>query len=145
MSRREPTPPRGGAGVARELISFRRAAAVLAAVAVGAGLSSCAGGNALALARKACGDVDRSLSAYRSSQQAPDSTQSEAEQALALSQLRAALQIAANAAGENSQWQALMTTLSESTRVPESDLVHALTAQCAVAEGGGQEPPATAG
>lgn len=142
MSRSKQAPPRGGAGVARGLTFLRGAAAVSVAAALGAGLSGCASSNGLALARKACSDVDRSLSLYQSSEQLPMSSRSEAEQAQALDQLRAALPIAASAAGDDSQWQALMTTLSESTRVPESDLVHALAAQCAVADGNG-EPPVT--
>lgn len=119
-------------------LSLRKGAAVLSvAAALGACLSGCVGSNGLALARNACTDVDRSLSIYNSSQQLPASSRSEAEQAQALEQLREALPIAASAAGENSQWQALMTTLSESTRVPESDLVHALSAQCAAVDGSG--------
>jgi len=34
-----------------------------------------------------------------------------------------------------------MTTLSDSTRLPESELTYALQAQCAVASGNGVEPP----
>lgn len=122
----------------------RGAALVPAAAFLGAVLSGCAGSHGLALARQACNDVNRSLAIYQSSQKLPAS-ESQAEQEQALSQLRAALPIAASAAGEDSQWQALMTTLSESTRVPESGLVHALSAQCAVVESSGQDSSATGG
>jgi len=54
-----------------------------------------------------------------------------------MADLRAALPIAAVAAGQSAQWQPLMTTLSESSRVPEQYLVKALTAECADADGGG--------
>jgi len=58
-------------------------------------------------------------------------------------QLREALPLAAEAADANGQWQALMTTVSESNRVPEQYLVTALRAQCAVANAsvGGEPPP----
>ena len=44
----------------------------------------------------------------------------------AYTQLRLALPIAAEAAYRDGQWQALMTTVSESNRVPETTLVPAL-------------------
>ena len=48
-----------------------------------------------------------------------------------MAQLRDALPLAATAAGEAGQYQALMATLDESDHLPESLLVHALGAQCA--------------
>jgi len=138
----EPALARGGPGLARGL---RAAAALGAALALALGLSSCANSDGLALARKACALVDRSLSLYRSAQEAPGTPRAAAEQSEALNELHAALPIAATAAGEASQWQALMTTLSDSTRMSESTLVYALSAQCSVADGNGEEPqPSTA-
>ncbi|MGD0320358.1 MAG: hypothetical protein ABSC00_01945 [Acidimicrobiales bacterium] len=118
-------------------------AAAVTAIVLVAGVSGCANHNGLALARQACGHVDRSLAIYRSVERSPGSAGTAGEQARALAQLRNALPIAASAAQEATQWQALMTTLAESARVPESDLVHALEAQCAVARGNGVAPPPT--
>ncbi len=58
-------------------------------------------------------------------------------------QLRQALPIAAQAAYHDGQWQALMTTVSESNRVPETTLVSSLRAQCQQADSSafGQAPP----
>jgi len=117
--------------------------AVVVAMVLAAGISRCTNRNGLALARQACSHVDRSLAIYRSAERSPGSAGAAGEQAQALAQLRSALPITASAAGEATQWQALMTTLSESARVPESDLVHALEAQCAVARGNGVAPPPT--
>jgi hypothetical protein len=113
------------------------AVAVVVAMVLAAGISGCTNRNGLALARQACSHVDRSLAIYHSAERSPGSAGAAGEQAQALAQLRSALPITASAAGEATQWQALMTTLSESARVPESDLVHALEAQCAVPNGNG--------
>ena len=55
----------------------------------------------------------------------------------ALDQVRLALPLAALAAGEDTSWQALEATLSESSRVPLSNLVTALSAQCSSPGGDG--------
>ncbi len=55
----------------------------------------------------------------------------------ALDQVRAALPLAAEAAGEDTTWQPLVATLSESNRVPLRFLLPALAAQCAGASGQG--------
>lgn len=127
--------------MARRLTSFSGASAVVAAVALAAGLSSCATSNGRALAQKACHHVALSLASYRRAQASPGSADAARERANAQTQLRAALPIAATAAGDSSQWQALMATLSNSTRVPESVLVHALEAQCALASSPNAQPP----
>ncbi len=98
-------------------------------------LSGCASSNALALARQACGHVDQSVALFARSQ-SEQGTAAAADRTSALKQLRAGLPQAATAAGEDGQWQALMTTISESSRVPESDLVRALRLQCAVTRSG---------
>lgn len=49
----------------------------------------------------------------------------------ALDQIRAAVPLAAEAAGEDTTWQALEATLSESSRVPLHYLLPTLAAQCA--------------
>ena len=59
----------------------------------------------------------------------------------AQTQLQNASPLATVAAGQAPQWQALMATLAESSRLPESDLVRALQAQCAAtADGRGRGP-----
>jgi hypothetical protein len=70
----------------------------------------------------------------------PGSTTREDLQRTAALQLEAAQRKAAVAAGEDAEWQALMTTISESPRIPEGYLVHALEEQCQVASSpGGQD------
>ncbi|MHB1712693.1 MAG: hypothetical protein ACYCV7_15060, partial [Acidimicrobiales bacterium] len=92
------------------------------------------------LARSACVHIDRSLHLYKEASVAPDRAQAHALGQQAYIELRDALPIAAAAAGQNAQWQALMTTVSESNQLPESDLVKALTAQCASANRTNQFP-----
>lgn len=117
----------------------RRLATAAAVAALGAGgMAGCASSDALALARQACGHVQRSLTLYRAAQGASSPADQQARTQQALGELRLALPLAATAAGEAPQWQALMTTLTESSRVPEGDLVIALQQQCADASAGGQ-------
>lgn len=104
--------------------------------------SGCAHSDALALAQKACQHVDKSLALYKASTQSTSPSAAQADRAAALQQLRDALPLAATAAGEDPTWQAFVTTLSESNRVPESDLVIALRQQCADVANGGQGPSA---
>ncbi|MDE3086769.1 MAG: hypothetical protein KGJ77_08380 [Acidobacteriota bacterium] len=117
----------------------RATAALAACVVAGAVATACSRGDALALARQACGNVQRSIALYDRSTTEPSAAR-QADAAAAVAQLRAALPLAAKAAGEDSQWQALVTTLSESSRVAEADLVPALRAQCADAATSGSTP-----
>lgn len=109
------------------------------------GLSGCSNGHALSLVRQACTHVERSLALYQASATAASPAAQQSESAAALSELRRALPLASSAAGENAQWQAFSITLSESSRVPLSDLVPALRQQCSDVSNGGQGPatPAT--
>ena len=116
-----------------------------AAVALAVALSGCAQHDGQALVRQACTHVDRSLSLYRSSLTTADPAEAASERAKAQSELRDALPGAATAAGEDSQYLALMTTLAESDHLPESLLVHALSAQCSAAAAGDQPVPGVAG
>ena len=113
--------------------------ALAACVVAGAVATACSRGDALTLARQACDHVHRSIALYARSTTDPPASRA-ADAAAAVAQLRAALPLAATAAGEDSQWQALVTTLSESSRVPESDLVPALQAQCADTATSGSTP-----
>ena len=106
-----------------------------------AGLAGCANQAAFGLVQQACRHVEASLSLYRSSQSQADPTVAAHDLARAQTQLQTASPLASEAAGEAPQWQALMATLAENTRLPESDLVHALSAQCASVRDGGNIVP----
>ena len=112
-------------------------ASVGAAAAVILGLSGCGNSAALGLVQQACHHVELSLALYRSSLTEADPQRAAQERAQEEKQLEVASPLAAIAAGQAPQWQAFMATLAENSRLPESDLVHALQAQCgAVAAGG---------
>lgn len=119
----------------------RWAAGIGLLAAAGLGLSACGDGGASS-ARLACGHVSTSLALYKRSVAATDPSSATRLADLANLQLSEALGEAAQAASENGQWQALMTTLAEQGRVPESDLVGALTAQSAVADSSNANEPA---
>ena len=112
-------------------------------IGCGLGLAACSG-NGQALAQAACVHVDKSISLYKQGIATTDPTRSAALDQQAYVQLVDALPLAAQAAGKDSQWQALMTTVSESSRVSESHLVGALTDQCGMADQSNPfEPPPT--
>jgi hypothetical protein len=87
--------------------------------------------------------VDQSLALYRVSLSNPNPVLAARQRAQASAELQAAQPLATVAAGEAPQWQALMATLAENARLPESDLVVALRDQCAVAENDGALIPNT--
>ncbi len=125
----------------------RASVAVCTVVVVAGGLAGCANHDGTDLARQACRHVRSSLALYQSSLHAPSPAVATAQQSQAVAQLRDALPLAATAAGEAGQFQALMATLAESDDLPESLLVHALSAQCAAADSSGgliPTPPPTA-
>jgi hypothetical protein len=126
-----------------------RAAATGVAFVMGIGvtLSACGNGGQ-ALAEQACTHIDRSISLLRQSSRPAGSTHSAQLEQEAYVELRKALPLTAEAAYDNAQWQALMTTVSESNRVPETTLIPALQAQCTDANAsqspfGGQAPPSS--
>ncbi len=96
--------------------------------------AGCSSQDALTLARQSCTYVNRSIALYQSSLTAKTPKQRRALLDEAYSRLSLALQPAALASTDDSQWQALMATISESSRVSESVLVSALQQQCAVAD-----------
>jgi hypothetical protein len=112
-------------------------------VVVAMALAGCATHNGTDLARQACQHVERSLTLYRASLHATSPGVAKAQQAQAVAELQVALPMAATAAGEAGQFQALMSTLAESDHLPESYLVHALGEQCAAADSNGGILPAT--
>ena len=111
--------------------------AAAGALAVAVVLAGCASSDGTALALQACTHVERSVALYDSSLHQADPRRAGSERQRAVVQLHEALPTAATAAGEDGQYQALMSTLAESDHLPESLLVHALSAQCAAARSGG--------
>jgi hypothetical protein len=115
---------------------------VAVTVGLAVGLTGCANGAALGLVQQACHHVKLSLTLYRASLHEPDTALAAHENEEAAAQLQAASPLATEAAGEAPQWQALMATLAENSRLPESALVSALQEQCAsVANGGNPGAP----
>ncbi|HVC24287.1 MAG TPA: hypothetical protein VND23_00890 [Acidimicrobiales bacterium] len=112
-------------------MSRPRRVASVAATAICAGVlaAGCSGGSGT-LGRHACAEVATSLRQFDAAQRSRDAHAASALRASALTALRRALPLAALAASSDGQWQALEATLSESSRVPESELVSALVAQC---------------
>jgi hypothetical protein len=106
-------------------------------VALSLALSGCGNSAALGLVHEACHHVELSLSLYRSSLKEPDPRRAAQERVEAEQQLEIASPLASIAAGEAPQWQAFMATVAENSRLPESDLVHALQAQCGAVSAGG--------
>jgi hypothetical protein len=111
---------------------------------LGASLAAC-GNQGIGLARQACDDVGRSITLLHRADRSPDSPGAAQLDHKAYAELLAALPIAAQATYVDNQWQALMTTLSQSSQVPESQLVPALQAECRVANHSvfNQAPPPT--
>ncbi len=120
----------------------RLAAAAFVITGFGASLSAC-GNSGATLAKQACTHINRSITLLKKSELKVDEDDAARLKQEAYDQLRAALPIAAEAAYNDGQWQALMTTVSESNRVPETTLVGALQAQCKAADATifGQTPP----
>lgn len=120
----------------------RRVAGSIAVVGAGIALAACGGGGT-ALAQQACTHVDRSIALYKQAAGDSDPARAAALTQQASLQLRLALPLAAQAASQDGQYQALMTTVAESSRVSEGDLVTALTDQCSSANSsnGGEPPP----
>jgi hypothetical protein len=113
---------------------FKVAGAVAVFFAAAIVLTGCAHQDAAGLAQKACTHVERSLSLEQRAATA-EAGVARNLRSRALAQLSEALPLAAVAAGKDTQYQALDATLSEATRVPESNLVYALSAQCAGVRG----------
>ncbi len=106
------------------------------ALLCGTVLTGCAHQDASGLVDQACSKIERGLAAERQAASAGPVEASRLKSE-ALGYIRAALPLAAVAAGEDTTWQALDATLSESNRVPLSYLLPALAAQCAGVSGGG--------
>jgi hypothetical protein len=124
------------------LSALRRLALPVVVVGLGLGLGAC-GNSGLTLAKQACSHINRSIALLHESDRAPDQAAVGRLQNQAYDELRLALPLAAQAAYADGQWQSLMTTISESNRVPETTLESALSAQCVEADSSvfGQTPP----
>jgi hypothetical protein len=109
------------------------APAVAALLALTITLAGCGQNGGDALARQACQHVERSLRLYAQAEKATSSDVALSKVNQAYKELREALPLAALATSANGQWVALETTLTESARVDESQLVNALSSECAVA------------
>jgi hypothetical protein len=96
----------------------------------GAAFTGCSSQDAAPLASQACAHVERALTAAHKAAAAGPSEAAQLQSEV-VDQVRAALPFAARAAGDNTTWQPLDATLSESNRVPVRLLLPALAAQCA--------------
>jgi hypothetical protein len=111
----------------------RHTAAAALVVGIGLSLSAC-GNSGTTLAQQACAHINRSIALLKKSEHHSNPSEAAKLQLEAYNQLRDALPITAEAAYDDGQWQALMTTVSESNRVPETLLVGALQQQCTAAD-----------
>ncbi len=105
----------------------RRGRGTLYLAAMAAALSGCGGASARTEAHIACRHVAASLATLR---HPTGAAQSSEQRSRALVELRQALPPAAQAAAQSPRYGPLATTLSESNRVPEQRLIHALRAEC---------------
>ena len=115
---------------------LRAARIPVVAVALSAGpallLSGCSNGGA-ALAQAACVHVYDSIRLYTEAEHATSRAAVRAKVDRATNELDQALQLAAQANSANPAFNPLMTTLQETGRTPESNLIAALRAQCEAA------------
>ncbi len=102
-----------------------------AAVLFSGTLLTACGNSATHNAQQACRYVQESISDYHLSNSQANPALSAGLQKKALVLLGKALPLAAVASGANGQYQALQTTLSQTSMVPEHLLINALTRQCA--------------
>jgi hypothetical protein len=98
-------------------------------------LSSCGTSGAVTDARASCVFVKRAV-ALQSQSEAPalTATQRNSLEGRAMSELLRATSKAADATSIDGSWNALMTTINESERVPLKNLVPSLTRLCKVAD-----------
>jgi hypothetical protein len=113
-----------------------------ALLASGTALAACAA-SAGDLARASCAHVNTSVALYQRATRTGDPATATTLRTRAYLELLAAIPIAAQAAYHDIQWESLSATLSEANRVPESELLPSLQAQCHNADASvfGQLPP----
>jgi hypothetical protein len=148
MSGRQPVPSRIRGQLAwliacaTRVLRPRVLLAVAITVILGASLAAC-GNQGIGLARQACTHVGRSITLLHQADRSPESSSAADLNHKAYIEMLAALPIAAEATYVDNQWQALMATLSQSSQVPEAQLVPALQAECRMANNSvfNQTPP----
>lgn len=104
-------------------------------------LAACSTGDQQA--EQACVHVARSITLYNQSLHQKNETTAADEQRSAQKQLQIAEPLAADATSANGQWNGLQTTLIESERVSEGNLLVALQSECAGVVTGGSSPKTT--
>lgn len=109
-------------------------AAVVLSGGVGVLLAACSN-SGTALAQKACVHVHSSIRLYTEAEHATDTSVARKKAYEAIGQLEQAEQTAAQANSANPAFNPLMTTLQEIGRTSEANLIPALRAQCAAANG----------
>lgn len=108
---------------------------LVAIVLTGVVLSSCGAGGAVTDARAACVVVKRAIILEnRSDAPSLSAARRATLEGQAMSELLKATPKAADATSLDGSWNALMTTINESERVPLKDLVPSLTRLCRVAD-----------
>lgn len=108
---------------------------LVALVLAGVTLSACGAGGAVNDARSSCRLVKRALAVQAQSEFAGISAATRTTlQAKAMNELLKATPMAAAATSADGSWNALMTTINESERVPLQNLVPSLTRLCKVAD-----------
>ena len=122
---------------------LQRLALGLVAVGLSGGVLTACAASAGDLARASCAHVDKSLALFSKAEHTTSPSEAAALRNQAYLDLLPSIPIAAQAAYHDISWQALSTTLSEINRVPESELVPSLQAQCTNATNGvfDQPPP----
>jgi hypothetical protein len=120
----------------------RIVAGAVAMLVAGSALTACAASSG-DLARSSCAHVNASIDLYERAQHSNDPAAAKALTAKAYIELLTAIPIAAQAAYHDIQWESLSATLSEANRVPESELLPSLRAQCQNADASvfEQQPP----
>jgi hypothetical protein len=107
----------------------------VALVVASVALSACGTSGAVVDARASCVLVKRAIAIQTQSEAADLSTAQRARlQGRAMSELLKATPKAADATSLDGSWNALMTTINESERVPLKSLVPSLTRLCEVAD-----------
>jgi hypothetical protein len=127
---------------------LRAARIPVVAVALSAGtallLNGCSNGGSV-LARAACVHIYESIHLYTEAEHATSTAAVRAKVDEATSELNQALQMAARANSADPAFNPLMTTLQETGRTPESNLIPALRAQCEAAQNPTSESPIPGG
>lgn len=112
---------------------MRRRGALVAATLAAAGVlfTACSSSSGDAQAAQACVHVNRSIVLYDRSLHERDTTVASNEQQHAQHELLVAEPLAAAATSADGSWNGLQTTLIESERVSEGNLLVALQSECA--------------